>query len=225
MAPEGATKESHPQVRKQCKATVLGLGYGLTEHGLAPQLNVKRDTARHLILLHREAYRTFHKWVEQQANAGAMGLPLRTVFGWERRMKPGSRPNLRSLKNFYMQATGAEMMRIALCELTEAGIAVCCPVHDAVLVETPLEDLDKTLAATQQIMADVSELVLGDGYRIGTDFTVTRSPDVYVDEDASDLYAVVMRAAREAAQVESGPLPFSAIPSNDSDSCETSGEI
>jgi DNA polymerase family A len=205
LAPADATKETHGSVRKQCKATVLGLGYGLTEHGLAPQLNVKLDTARRLILLHREAYSVFHKWVEQQANAGSLGLPLRTVFGWERRMKPGSRINLRSLKNFYMQATGAEMLRIALCELTEAGIAVCCPVHDAVLVEAPLEELDKTLAATQQIMGDVSEVVLGDGYRIPTDFTVTRYPDVYVDEDAGDLYAVVMRAAREAALAGSGP--------------------
>ncbi len=208
LAPAGATKETHGQVRKQCKATVLGLGYGLTEHGLAPQLNVKLDTARRLILLHREAYPTFHKWVEQQANAGSLGLPLRTVFGWERRMKSGSRINLRSLKNFYMQATGAEMMRIALCELTEAGIAVCCPVHDAVLIEAPLEDLDKTIAATQQIMGDVSELVLGDGYRIPTEFGVTRYPDVYVDEDAGDLHAVVMKAAREAALAGSGPSPL-----------------
>jgi hypothetical protein len=219
LAPAGATKASHPQVRKQCKATVLGLGYGLTEHGLAPQLNVKRDTARHLIQLHREAYRTFHKWVEQQANAGAMGLPLRTVFGWERRMKPGSRPNLRSLKNFFMQSTGAEMMRIALCELTDAGISVCCPVHDAVLIEAPLDDLDKTLAATQQIMGDVSELVLGDGYRVGTDFSVTRYPDVYVDEDAGDLYRIVLQTAMEAAQADADPSTSPASLLNDFDSC------
>ena len=33
--------------------------------------------------------------------------------------------------NFPMQAGGAEMMRIAAIAATEAGIEVCCPVHDA----------------------------------------------------------------------------------------------
>jgi hypothetical protein len=98
-------------------------------------------------------------------------------------------------------------------------------VHDAVLIEAPLEDLNKALAATQQIMGDVSELVLGDGYRIGTDFSVTRYPDVYVDEDAGDLYHVVMQAAREADRAKSDQLPLPAIPLNGFCPYEISNEV
>ena len=34
-------------------------------------------------------------------------------------------------RNFLMQGTGAEMMRIACCLATESGIEICAPVHDA----------------------------------------------------------------------------------------------
>jgi hypothetical protein len=50
--------------------------------------------------------------------------------------------NDRSLRNFPMQTNGAEMLRIACILLTEAGVRVCAPVHDALLIEGPLEELD-----------------------------------------------------------------------------------
>ena len=119
-------------------------------------------------------------------------------------MKPGSRPNLRSLKNYYMQATGAEMLRLAVCELVDAGIRVCCPVHDAVLIEAEANRLDLVVAGTQQIMGDVSELVLGEGYRVRTDADLVLYPDRYVDAGAGSLYATVMRIAQEADQEADG---------------------
>ena len=41
-----------------------------------------------------------------------------------------------------MQANGSEMLRIVCILMMEAGIRVCAPVHDAVLIEAPLEELD-----------------------------------------------------------------------------------
>jgi hypothetical protein len=41
-----------------------------------------------------------------------------------------------------MQGNGAEMLRIACIFLTEAGIRVCAPVHDALLIELPLVGLE-----------------------------------------------------------------------------------
>jgi hypothetical protein len=45
-----------------------------------------------------------------------------------------------------MQANGAEMLRIACCLATERGVEVCAPVHDAVLICTPLNCLDADIA-------------------------------------------------------------------------------
>ena len=65
---------------------------------------------------------------------------LWTVFGWQIQVE--GQPNPRSLANFLMQANGAEMLRIACILMTEAGIRVCAPVHDAVLIEAALAELE-----------------------------------------------------------------------------------
>jgi hypothetical protein len=44
---------------------------------------------------------------------------LRTVFGWTVRV--GQDANPRSLRNFPMQANGAEMMRLAACLATNGA--------------------------------------------------------------------------------------------------------
>jgi hypothetical protein len=60
-----------------------------------------------------------------------------TVFGWPVRV--GDRSNPRFLRNFPMQANGAEMLRVACCLGTERrGIEICAPIHDAVLICAPL---------------------------------------------------------------------------------------
>jgi hypothetical protein len=43
--------------------------------------------------------------------------------------------------NFPMQANGAEMLRLACCLAIERGLAVCAPVHDAILIEAPLAEM------------------------------------------------------------------------------------
>jgi hypothetical protein len=57
---------------------------------------------------------------------------LPTVFGWT--LHIDTKPNERSVRNFPMQANGAEMLRLALCMATEEGLEVCAPIHDAVLI-------------------------------------------------------------------------------------------
>ena len=51
-----------------------------------------------------------------------------------------------------MQANGAEMLRIACILMTEVGIRVCAPVHDAVLIEAPLEELEARIQQAQELM-------------------------------------------------------------------------
>lgn len=210
IIPTAGTESTHPSERAMCKTVVLAQNYGQTAYGVAKRLSIKLDAGRQLVQLHRESYPTFHKWVRQQAQAGSLGLPLRTPFFWERRMKSFSQVNLRSLQNFHMQGTGADMMRLAACMLTEAGIRVCCPVHDAFLIEAPLDELDRTIAATEQIMGDASEILLGAGYRTKTDVKVITYPDVYKDEGAGDLYDYVMSVVADAE----GKVQVTADPSH-----------
>ena len=89
-----------------------------------------------------------------------------------------------------MQANGAEMLRLACCLATERGIRVCAPIHDALLVEAPLDQLDDTIAATQQAMAEASALVLG-GFPLRSDAKdehVVRYPEHYMDERGKRMW-------------------------------------
>lgn len=113
---------------------------------------------------------------------------LWTTFGWT--VNIGNNPNPRFLRNFLMQGNGAEMLRLACCLVTEHGIRVCAPVHDAILIEAPLDELDATVAATQQAMADASACVL-DGFRLRTDAEIVRHPDRYMDKRGKRMWETV----------------------------------
>src|SRR5262245_65693609 len=91
---------------------------------------------------------------------------ISTVFGWPVRV--GLQSNPRSLRNFPMQANGAEMLRIACCLATERGIEVCAPVHDAVLICAPLERIEADVASMRAAMAEASRVVLA-GFELATE--------------------------------------------------------
>ena len=77
-----------------------------------------------------------------------------------------------------MQANGAEMLRVACCLAIERGIEVCAPVHDAVLIATPLEDLEANVAGMRAAMVEASRAVLA-GFDLGIDVNVVRWPARY----------------------------------------------
>ena len=81
-----------------------------------------------------------------------------------------------------MQANGAEMLRIACILMTEAGIRVCAPVHDAVLIEAPLEELEARVQQAQDLMSESSRQVLG-CFALTTDADIYRYPERYRDEE------------------------------------------
>lgn len=106
-----------------------------------------------------------------------LGGRLWACFGWQIHIQ--DEINDRSLRNFPMQANGAEMLRIACILLTEAGVRICSPVHDALLIEGPLEELDGGLTTARLLMRDASLIVL-DGFELSTDVQVVRYPDRYM---------------------------------------------
>jgi len=210
LAPAGATKESHPAVRKQCKALLLGVGYGMGAEGLADSLGAPMAQARSLLQRHKELFRVFWAWVQGIQDAASLGAPLRTPFGWTRQVKPGAQDlNRRSFQNWPAQAASADMLRLAICALVESGIEVCCPVHDAVVIECAIEDAITTRDLAVQTMQSASETVLGRGNIVRVDATVIPWLGRYHDDAAGDLWARVMRLARQAeagAQAGAGPL-------------------
>jgi hypothetical protein len=209
--PAGATKKTHPAEREQFKVVSLGVLYGLSAEGIARRLNVPCCQGRELLHMHQQTFRRFWEWSEQVEMEAMLTGRLQTVFGWCVHVPPGLDPstgrplaNPRSLRNFPMQAHGAEMMRLACCLATERGITVCAPVHDALLVEGPADEIDAVVAATQQAMREASELVLP-GFPLRTDAKVVRHPDRYEDERGRRMWAAVT-ALLDALDTEATPI-------------------
>lgn len=186
--PPDATKESHGDIREQFKTVALGVLYGLSYEGLARKLNVSPVRGRDLLRMHKETFHQFWRWSDAVQDEAILTGRFRTVFGWT--VHAGVDPNPRSLRNFPMQGNGAEMMRLACCLTTERGIRLCCPVHDALLIEANLEDIDSAVEATQQAMREASEIVL-DGFTLRTDAKVIRHPDRYSDKRGKVMWETV----------------------------------
>jgi len=190
LAPIGATKETHREIRDRCKGVVLGTLFGMGADGLAAKISVTSCEAEELLRLHRQTYKPFWRWIEGMVDSAMLTNQIMTVFGWRRQLSwdpEGRPPNARSLMNFPMQANGAEMMRIAAIAGTEAGIEVCAPVHDAFLIAAPLERLDNDVRHMQELMTRAGNAVTG-GLDIRTEAKIFKWPDRYFDEEAVKMW-------------------------------------
>jgi DNA polymerase I len=178
LAPADATKQSHGALRDACKVVVLGTNYGMGAQTLAARLGCSVLEAKDLLRRLAKTFPEFWAWAEHVVDVGMLSGRLSTVFGWPVHVTDGSRPT--ALRNFPMQANGAEMLRLACCLTTERGVDVCAPVHDALLIEAADSELSEVVTATRKAMAEASAAVLG-GMTVATDVAVVAYPDRYLD--------------------------------------------
>jgi DNA polymerase I-like protein with 3'-5' exonuclease and polymerase domains len=165
---------------------------------LGERIGVPTARAKQLLELHRTTYPQFWTWSDNAVSEALLGGKLWTCFGWQ--INTENELNDRSLRNFPMQAHGAEMLRIACILMTEARIRVCAPVHDAVLIEAPLDALETTVERAQALMAEASRLVLN-GLELRTEAALVRHPDRGDSKKGKAMWNTVQQLLRE---VETG---------------------
>ena len=198
IPPEG-TKATHAGVRELFKTTALGVLYGMEAEGLALRLDQPSIIARDLLRAHHETYRQFWRWSDAVVDHAKLTGKLHTCFGW---MLHGCcDANPRSLRNFQMQAHGAEMLRLACCLATERGIQVCAPVHDALLIEAPIDEIETAVATTREVMAEASRIVLS-GFEVRTDAKIVRYPERFTDARGTRMWDDATRSVEEAEAEE-----------------------
>jgi DNA polymerase-1 len=196
--PPDGTKATHGAERAKFKQCVLAVQFGMGPESLSYRLGQPVEVARQLLRLHRETYPAFWAWSQAAVDRAMLTGRLETVFGWPIRLGPSTDPekgtNARTFSNFPCQANGAEMLRLTCCMLVEAGIGLCAPIHDAVLVEGPADTIDDVVASARSIMAEASRIVLG-GFEINTEARIVTYPERYVDEDGKAFWETVSRLA------------------------------
>jgi hypothetical protein len=187
--PQDSTKESHGPQRELYKQCVLAVQYGMEAPSLAERIGQPKLVAAALLEAHQQTYRRFWRWSDRVVHYATLEGRLWTALGWQ--YFTAADPNPRSWRNFPMQANGAEMLRLAICLMTEAGVEVCAPVHDAVLIGAPLDELDAHIAIAQRCMADASKVVLS-GFEIRTDVKVVKYPERFSDKRGVVMWGRVM---------------------------------
>ena len=193
-APPDATEKSHEAIREQFKRCALGTLYNMGANTLADRTGLYRPYAADLLRKHHETYPQFWKWSDTVLNYGLLHNHLHTVFGWNLFIEGEANPN--SLRNFPMQANGAEMLRLACCLVVQRGVKVVAPVHDALLIEARLGDMMEAILTTRRAMQEASGIVLGN-LELRTDVKTIRHPYRYVDKKGLPMWNTVWTIIRE----------------------------
>ena len=182
--PSDATRDSHPNERALLKSCCLGVQYGMGEQTLAIRIKQSPAHARELINLHKAAFPTYWRWSEGAQDSALMNGCLTSSFGWS--VRTAKEPNPCFLRNFLLQANGAEILRLACILATEAGVILCAPVHDALLIEASEEDIDVSVAKCEAAMQKAGEIVLK-GFVLRVETKIIRYPDHFPVPEGSKI--------------------------------------
>jgi DNA polymerase I-like protein with 3'-5' exonuclease and polymerase domains len=145
--------------------------------------------AKQLLDMHKRVYTTFWDWSDNLYNTTVAFNQVATLFGWQLNVQPDLNP--RSLRNFPMQANAAEMLRIACILIHEKGINICAPVHDALLIEAPEDQIDGAVEVAKACMEEASAILLN-GFKLTSDAKIIRSPERFHEDSGQHFWDRVM---------------------------------
>jgi DNA polymerase I len=205
-APVGATKDSHEDIRNKYKSTNLAVMYGKGAQKLSIDLGVPVCDAEDLLESHHELYVKFWEWSDESVRRANLFGEIFTPLGWRMLVRPESeqwagkrgakngrkRSNHRTLLNWPMQAGGGDMMRLAACLATEDGLQICCPVHDAFLLQSPIETIEKDVERLQKHMDTASKFIFQNALVVRSDVKIILHPNRYEDKRGKKTWKTVM---------------------------------
>ena len=196
QAPPGATKKSHQPIHQRYKVGCLGAQYQMQHETLAQRLGITTFAAHEMLNQHRGLFSVYWQWIaDWTAHAFNTGS-MRTVMGWTC-VVGETELNQRTIGNFPVQATSADILRIACIEGHRRGLMLCGSAHDAVVIESSAEQIDADVALMEEIMRRASNIVLGGDYELRTGVEIIRYPDRHYDERGAGMWAEVMRLLAE----------------------------
>jgi hypothetical protein len=158
----------------------LSIQYVAGAETLAVRLGISDIEAHHMLRQHRELFAQYWQWSDDWLQAALQTGVMRTAFGWTCRTGI-IEFNERSIRNWPIQATGADILRIACIFIVRHGIKLLAPIHDAVLIEASLENIEKDVAFARECMRRASRIVLNNDptatHELRTDYKIIRWPD------------------------------------------------
>ena len=157
-------------MRRMAKAVNFGLIYGMSEFGLAQQLNVERTVARAYIDRYFARYPGVLDYMNHTREQARTDGYVETLFGRRlylpeiQRSGPRRQAAERAAINAPMQGTAADLIKLAMIAvqgwLDGAGLKskLIMQVHDELVLEVPAAELEAIRAGLPRHMCGVAEL-------------------------------------------------------------------
>jgi DNA polymerase I len=167
VPPEKMSKET----RNRAKAVNFGIVYGISPFGLAQQLGIDQHEARLYIETYFERYKGVRAFIDRLLDETRREQKVRTMFG---RVRPipdiqSRNANLRGFAertavNTPLQGTAADLIKVAmiridkLLETRKLQTRMTLQVHDELLFDVPVAEVDEVQELVQHEMEHVIEL-------------------------------------------------------------------
>jgi DNA polymerase-1 len=168
----GITREEvSSQQRRYAKVINFGLIYGMSAFGLAANLGIERSAAASYIDRYFARYPGVKAYMDRTRNAAQERGYVETAFGrrlWLPDIRSGNQGRRqgaeRAAINAPMQGTAADIIKLAMIavqgwlEASKLHAKLIMQVHDELVLEVPLDELDIVKANVPRLMTNVTKL-------------------------------------------------------------------
>ncbi len=157
--------------RRNAKTANFGIIYGISAFGLAQRLDILNREAKELITNYFDTYPGVKKYMDDVVAKATNDGYVETMFG-RRRQLPDITSSNRTVRglaernaiNAPIQGSAADIMKLAMAEiyrrfkLEGIGSKMIMQVHDEVVIDTLLSELDTVKRIVKEAMESVAEL-------------------------------------------------------------------
>ncbi len=164
-------EEVSKQLRSKAKAVNFGIVYGISEFGLAEQIDIKRYEAKEYIEQYLETYHGIRDFMTNVVEDAKKKGYVETLYGRRRYIPELESKNYmlrkfgeRAAMNTPIQGTAADIMKIAMIkvynELKNRGLKskIVLQIHDELLIEALISEKEEVKKVLKECMESACEL-------------------------------------------------------------------
>jgi DNA polymerase I len=157
--------------RRRAKAVNFGIVYGLSPFGLSQQLGIEQKEAKRFIDAYFERYKGVRGYIDGTLEQARRDGFVRNLFGRKRPIPDLASKNPtqrgfaeRTAVNTPLQGTAADLIKIAMLRLDaelrgrKLQAKMLLQVHDELVLEAPLAEVEQVKALVQECMEHAHEV-------------------------------------------------------------------
>ena len=164
---DSVTKEE----RRSAKAVNFGIVYGISAWGLAMDLDISPKEAQDFINSYHKTFPRIEPYTDSLIKMAEKEGYVKTMFNRRRYIRDINSSNYnmrefskRTAMNAPIQGSAADILKLAMVKLDKAldenhlHAKLILTIHDEVVLNVPIEEIDKTKEITEKVLENVVKL-------------------------------------------------------------------